>query len=97
MLPEIGGRVREWLARREVAARPLTLGLKSVTPPPEYYERNGFRRMAEAISGMSPSWSGERVSLDTALNHSVFFTCKRIIAESAGLLPLNMMRRKGQE
>lgn len=77
----------------------ISLDLKASSAPfqtGEWHARNGFRGLAEQW-GDGPAWSGQPVTIDTALNHSVVFTCKRIIAESVGFLPLNMMRRQGDE
>jgi len=41
------------------------------------------------------SWSGEVVSVQSALNHSVVWACNRIISESVAFLPLNILQRKG--
>lgn len=59
----------------------------------EWLSRNGYRNLSAAWNGGTPSWSGERVSLDTALNHSVVWACRRIISESIAFMPLNMMQK----
>lgn len=99
MLPEITERIKSWLGGFD--QQPITLGLKNVgfstTTDFSTYARNGYHQIYSMLGGSAPSWSGESVSLDTALNHSVVFTCMRIIAESTGFLPLSMMQKKGGE
>jgi hypothetical protein len=63
----------------------------------DWYTRNGFYGAARQRVGVGRRGAARAVTLDTALNHSVVFTCKRIIAESVGMLPLPMMQRKGGE
>lgn len=60
----------------------------------DWYARNGYRNIYSALAGGSPAWSGERVSLDTALNHSVVWACTRLISETVGFLPLAMMQER---
>jgi len=59
----------------------------------EWYARNGFPGIAANLSGGSPAWSGESVTVDIALNHSVVWSCNRIISESTAFLPLVLMQR----
>ncbi len=67
-------------------------GITFNTVNADWYARNGYRGIYSALGGGSPSWSGQTVSLDTALNHSVVWACNRIISETIGFLPLNMMQ-----
>jgi len=60
-----------------------------------WYARNGYYGIYNALSGGLPAWSGEPVSMDTALGLSTVWACNKIISESVGFLPLNMMREKG--
>lgn len=96
--PELFERAKGFLARRAENSALTTLSIKSGigSDDPAWYAAHGFYKAAEA-RGAGASWSGEPVSLDTALNHSVVFTCKRVIAESTGFLPLNMMQQNGGE
>lgn len=97
-LPELSERVIEYAKAiySGFGAQPVTLGLKGIGDwDPQWYARNGFYGIAANLAGSSPAWSGERVTLDSALSHSVVFTCNRIIAESVGFLPLIMMRQNG--
>lgn len=59
-----------------------------------WYLRNGYPQIYSILSGGSPAWSGEVVSLDAALNHSVVWACNRIISESIGFIPSIMMREE---
>ncbi len=58
----------------------------------DWYGRNGFQAMRAAWSGGAATWSGEAVTIDTSLNHSVVWACNRIISESVGFLPLSLMQ-----
>ena len=60
-----------------------------------WYARNGYYGIYSALSGGLPAWSGEPVSTDTALGLSTVWACNKIIAESVGFLPLDMMRERG--
>lgn len=60
-----------------------------------WYARHGFPGIYSALTGGMPAWSGEPVSRQTALNHSVVWACNRIISETQGATPLNMLQRKG--
>ena len=62
-----------------------------------WYARNGYPGIYTLLSGGMPAWSGEPVSLDTALNHSVVWACNRLISETQGSAPLMMMQQKGDE
>lgn len=59
----------------------------------DWLSRNGYRNLSAAWNGGATSWSGERVSLDTALTHSVVWACRRIISESIAFMPLSMMQQ----
>jgi len=61
-----------------------------------WYARNGYYGIYSALSGGLPAWSGEPVSTDTALGLSTVWACNKVISESVGFLPLNMMREKGK-
>ena len=60
-----------------------------------WYARNGYPGIYTLLSGGMPAWSGEPVSLDTALNHSVVWACNRLISETQGATPLVMLQQKG--
>lgn len=59
-----------------------------------WYARNGYPRLYSLLSGGMPAWSGETVSLASALNHSVVWACNRLISETQGATPLNMLQQK---
>lgn len=59
-----------------------------------WYARNGYPGIYTLLSGGMPAWSGEPVSLETALNHSVVWACNRLISETQGATPLVMLQRK---
>ncbi len=58
----------------------------------DWYARNGYEQIYAALGGGAAAWSGERVNLASALNHSVVWACNRIISETVGFIPLVMMR-----
>jgi HK97 family phage portal protein len=60
-----------------------------------WYARNGYYGIYNALSGGLPAWSGEPVSTDTAMGLSTVWACNKVISESVGFLPLNMMQQKG--
>jgi HK97 family phage portal protein len=59
-----------------------------------WYAQNGFRNIYASWAGGMPAWSGEQVSLESSLNHSVVWACNRIISETQGATPLVMLQRK---
>ena len=52
-----------------------------------WYARNGYPGIYTLLSGGMPAWSGEPVSLETALNHSVVWASNRLISETEGATP----------
>lgn len=60
-----------------------------------WYRNNGYNRIAQLLMGGMPAASGEIVSLQTAMNHSVVWACNRLISETQGSTPLVMQRQKG--
>lgn len=58
-----------------------------------WYLRNDYPQIYSILTGGMPAWSGEAVSLETALGHSVVFACNRVISESIGFIPAYMMQR----
>ena len=60
-----------------------------------WYLRNGYPQIYSILTGGMPAWSGEAVSVETALNHSVVWACNRIISESIGYIPAILMQKKG--
>lgn len=101
MFPEIARVVKGLLGRFDSA--PITLGLKSAggtgfdAVNAGWYARNGYPGIYSILSGGMPAWSGEAVSIETALNHSVVWACNRIISETVGMLPCVMLQKKGED
>jgi len=100
MLPEITSRVKALLSRFDSA--PISLGLKdygggvgfsSVTAA-AFYARNYPQIYSILSGGGFPAWSGEPVSIQTALNHSVVWACNKLISETTAQLPLAMLQQK---
>lgn len=60
-----------------------------------WYARNGYPQIYSILSGGMPAWSGEPVSIETALNHSVVYACYRILANGVGQTPCLMYRETG--
>lgn len=106
MLPEITSLVGSMLSKlRGSSAGIQTLGLNTKTMGglsfdavnAGWYARNGFPGIYSVLSGGLPAWSGESVSVQTALNHSVVWACNRVISESVGMIPCLMYQRNGKE
>jgi HK97 family phage portal protein len=101
MLPEIAERIaagmkalREW----QSGTPSLRLDLKAGGVGIDWYARNGFERIHSILTESQPAWSGQSVTLSSALNHSVVFACTRTIAEPMGFLPLAMLQNvKGRK
>lgn len=95
MFPEIRGAIRNFASR--FSSEPTTLDLKQIYSVEQLqvddYVNRGYFGIARALSLGVPAWSGERVSVRSALNHSVVWACNRIISETVGFLPLVMMQQ----
>lgn len=81
------------------APESLNLRLKNegtfdTTVSREWLMQNGYVRTAAALGGI-PTWSGEAVSIESALGHSVVWSCNRIISESTGYVPAILKQQKG--
>ncbi|MDQ2925963.1 MAG: phage portal protein [Acidobacteriota bacterium] len=98
MFPEITSRLKGLLDG--FGSKPVSLDLKAAggfsfdAVNVGGYARNGYPGLYSILSGGMPAWSGEVVSLETALNHSVVWACTRIISESTGFIPLVMVQQK---
>ena len=93
MFPEIRQRIANFVKGEE----PVSLGreIKSASledMTTDWYARNGYQGIYSALAGGMLSWSGERVSLTTAMNHSVVWACNKIISETVGFIPLVMLK-----
>lgn len=83
------------------SSEPITLGLEKKydsgisfdAVSAGWYLRNGFPQIYSILTGGMPAWSGEAVSVETALNHSVVWACNRIVSESIGFIPAVLMQR----
>jgi HK97 family phage portal protein len=77
---------------------PIQLGLKATVEVggASWYAANGYPGIAASLGGGSSAWSGESVTNETALNHSVVWCCRRIISESVGGMPLELMQAHGE-
>jgi HK97 family phage portal protein len=106
VLPELSERLsKAWRGAKDTFwdATPTELGLSTKgigdisfdTVNIPWYRQNGYERIYAALSGGLPAWSGEPVSLATSMNHSVVWACNRIISETQGSTPLNMLQRRG--
>ncbi len=83
---------------------PISLNLKSEaivfsfdTTNVGWYARNGYPQIYAMLSGGMSAWSGETVSLESALQNSIVNACNRIISESIGFLPASVMQTVGKE
>jgi len=98
IFPEIADRVKNFFA---VRGGTPSLGLKAAASlnfdaiNVGWYARNGFPGIYSILSGGLPAWSGEVVSVETALNHSVVYACNALISESVGFIPAVMLQQKG--
>jgi HK97 family phage portal protein len=94
IFPELRRRLKEFsLDRGEL----LSLNLKS-TPPGltfstttemEFYRK--YPSLMAALGGGAPAYSGETVSRDSALSHTVVWACYRLVSETIGRLPASLM------
>ncbi len=100
MFPEITARVKRMF--EGFGGPPISLDLKSSGAitfdaiNAGWYARNGYQQIYSILAGGLPAWSGEPVSTQTALNHSVVWACNKIISESVGFLPCVMLQQVGE-
>lgn len=98
LFPEIRQALKRWLSDSE----PIALNLKNLTfntvdvPDGRWLISNGYFGTAAALGAGMPAWSGESVSIDKALQHSVVWACNRIISESIGIMPAVLMQETAQ-
>src|SRR4026209_346768 len=96
MFPEIASRVKDFISG--FGAKPIALDLKnevSFSPTDVAKQARIFPQIYSMLAGGVPAWSGEAVSIATALNHSVVWACNRLISETTASLPCYMMQVKG--
>lgn len=101
MFPEIASRIKALIENYSSRSEPPSitrlpgetkevLSVEAITT--DWYLRNGYQQIYSALGGSGISWSGERVTLARALNHSVVWACNRIISETVGFIPLVMLQ-----
>lgn len=103
MFPAIRSALKDFLSG--LGTDPISLGLENKQTfnvgfdmqNVGWYARNGYPGIYSLLSGGEPAWSGESVSVSSALNHSVVWACNRLISESVGFMPLVMLQRKGED
>src|SRR5580700_4625433 len=102
MFPEIRSAFKRLLERsssepisiaKEMARESKGYGVAFDAVNAGWYARNGYPGIYSIMSGGMPAWSGEAVSIETALNHSVVWACNRLISETVAMLPLAMLQR----
>ncbi len=84
--PEIRKKIGKFFADRE----PISLNLKTVIgfnslTEAEYLRK--FPQIYSILAGGLPSWSGETVTAMTALQNSVVWACRGVVAGTMGYLP----------
>ena len=62
---------------------------------PEWYERNGFYRLASLLGAGKSTASGELITVDRAMHCAAAFVCTRVITESLASMPLPVLRKDG--
>src|SRR5690242_20667823 len=101
LLPELRERVQSLFKRSDDDGKQLSLGLSSTkeaegvgfsTTELDFLRK--YPQIYSALSGGMPAWSGESVSLQTALQHSVVWACNRIVSESVGRIPAVVMQNQ---
>lgn len=60
-----------------------------------WYLQNGYNGIYSLLTGGMASWSGESVDTERALKHSVVWACNKIISETIGFIPAEVMQVKG--
>jgi len=70
---------------------------KAVSLVSDWYARNGYVRLSRLWGGGEPTWAGQSVNEQTAMNCSVVFACIRVISDPVGALPLRLYRRAGED
>jgi HK97 family phage portal protein len=96
MFPEIASRVKNLLGG--FGSKPIALDLKTdgySFSAADYIDHRKFPQLLSLMSGGMQAWSGEAVSIASALNHSVVWACNRLISETVASLPCYMMQVKG--
>jgi HK97 family phage portal protein len=98
IFPEITRRLKEWLPTSpelvalNLKSTPEGLTFNTLTEV-EFYRK--YPSLFAQLAGGAPAWSGESVSRNNALNHSVVYACLRLISETLGYLPSTPMIKRG--
>lgn len=104
MFPELKERFSKFAKRFD--STPVALNLKGAygyfglddNIIAQAYRRDGFYGIANALGGgHQPPWSGELVNIHTSQNLSAVWACKRVITETVGALPCEMMQRTAKD
>lgn len=101
MFEGIKGAIRDLVERPDAGPLSVVPSRKAAdfsfdTVSAGWYAQNGYSRIYSALTGGLPAWSGEPVSTSTSLGLSTVYACNKIISESVGFLPINMMRESGK-
>lgn len=98
IFPEIASRLKSAFAGFGGGPEPLNLSRKAADFSFDLQtakDARMFPQLYSLLGGGMPAWSGETVSISTALNHSVVWACNRLICETLSMIPLSMQQRKG--
>jgi HK97 family phage portal protein len=91
-------RVKSWV--NGWGAAPIALDLKNANfgfDPVSLGEAAKRERLRGMLSSFGPSWSGENVTDETAMQLSTVWCCRRVISESIAMMPLRLMVEKNGE
>jgi HK97 family phage portal protein len=79
---------------------PISLGLSKKDYSFDYtaieanwYWQNGYFNTAAKLLGGLPAWSGETVSINSALGNSTIYACVKLISECVAFTPAVLMQR----
>lgn len=100
IFPELGAALKSLVAGLSGPPEPLSLKSWSYSFDAQSSQIAKDMRMFPqlySIMGSNRSWSGESISIETALHHSVVWACDRVVSEPVGFLPLTLRQRKGKE
>lgn len=75
------------ISRKEI------LGTFSTVTAGDWYKENGYKLLGGSFLGGAQSYSGQVVSMDTALQSAAFLSGVKVISEDIGSLPFFLYRR----
>jgi HK97 family phage portal protein len=101
IFPELRRSVKDFFSDN---GGPISLGLPTERKDADYttqylaqealwYASEGYTRIAEALLGGLPSYSGEVVGLEKALTHPVVWACVSLISKMVGAIPSLLYQR----